>query len=293
VGDDLVALVAGPARGGGRPAHRAVVDVTNAIAVYRRLVGAGLRAQLQYRVSFLLETGAVFIGTVVDFLAILVFFNHVDTIGGWQMPEVALLYGLVSVSFAVAQFLGSGFEEFGEVVRRGTFDQVLVKPRSAFLQIMGTQLPLRRLGRFLQGAMALALALVWLQPDWGAERWLFVGWTILGGVFYCLGLFLVRAAVCFWTVESIEATNILTYGGQEMMSYPLHIYAPPLQRLFIYVIPLAFVNYFPARFLLDKPVLAGGPPLAAFLAVPACAVMLGFGLLAWRAGVRHYQSTGS
>lgn len=261
--------------------------------MYYRLAGAGVRAQLQYKASFLLETVAVFIGTGLDFVAILVFFSRFTHIGGWSMPEVALLYGLVGVSFAVAQFFGSGFEEFEEVVRRGTFDQVLVKPRSAFLQIVGSQMPLRRAGRFLQAALVLGLALHWLEVDWGPDRWLFMACTIVGGALFFLGLFLFKAAVCFFTVQSVEATNVLTYGGQEMAGYPMHIFGPWLRRAFVFVVPLAFVNYFPALYLLDKPSPTGTHHVLAAIAFPLCAIVLTVGWGAWRHGVRHYQSTGS
>jgi len=265
------------------------------VELYVRLVGAGLRGQMQYRTSFLLETVAVFIGTLTDFVAILILFGRFAHIGGWSMPEVALLYGMVAVSFSMAQFVGSGFEEFDDVVRKGTFDQVLVKPLGATFQIVATQLPLRRLGRFLQGAMILVLSLYWLDVGsrWGVGRFLFFGWTLFGGALFFQGLFFLRAATCFWSVESLEVTNMLTYGGHEMASYPMHIFGTWLRRVFIYFVPLAFVNYFPALYLLDKPDPLGGPPVLAFLAVPICAGACLVGFAIWSLGVRHYQSTGS
>lgn len=265
------------------------------LTLYVRFVGAGLRGQMQYKVSFVLETVAVAIGTVCDFLAILIVFGRFDNIGGWTMPEVALLYGMVATSFSVAQFIGSGFEDFEETVRRGTFDQVLIRPRGATFQVIANQLPLRRLGRFAQGVLVLGLALYWLDVAawWGPERWVFLVWSLFGGMLFFQGLFFIRAAVCFWTVESIEAVNLLTYGGHEMASYPMHIFGDWLRRIFTYFIPLAFVDYFPALFLLDKPSPLGTPPYWAWFAVPLCAAMCAVGFACWSAGVRHYQSTGS
>lgn len=261
--------------------------------LYGALASAALRGQMQYRVSFLLETFAVFLGTGIDFVTLLVLFGRVETIGGWTMPEVALLYGLVSVSLGLAQAVGSGFEDFDEMVRRGQFDQVLIRPRGTFVQVLASQVPLRRMGRIAQGLLALGLALYWLDLDWGVGAWLFAAVTLLAGALFFLGLFLFRAALCFVTVESQEATNILTYGGQEMASYPMHIYGTWFRRVFVYLVPLAFVNYFPALVLLGKDNPLGGPPFAPFLAAPACALVFAAGLVAWGAGVRRYQSTGT
>ncbi|MFN2115354.1 MAG: ABC transporter permease [Anaerolineae bacterium] len=277
----------------GAALRRAVSDGRSGAALYVRLAAARTRGQMQYKVSFVLESLATFIGTGLDFVTILVFFTRFDHIGGWTMPEVALLYGLVGVSFALAQFLGAGFEDFEEVIRRGTFDQVLVKPRGAFLQVTGSQFPLRRAGRLLQAGTVLALALWWLEVEWGPGKWAFLGWTVLGGALFFMGLLLLKAAVCFFTVQSVEATNVLTYGGQEMAGYPMHIYGPWLRRAFVFVVPLAFVNYFPAVYLLGKPSPMGDAATYAALAFPLCGVVLLFGIAAWRVGVRHYQSTGS
>ena len=39
--------------------------------------------------------------------------------------------------------------------------------------------------------------------------------TILSGVVFFYALFIFQAAMSFWTVESLEIMNTLTYGGVE------------------------------------------------------------------------------
>src|SRR5205085_2580857 len=119
------------------------------------------------------------------------------------------------------------------------------------------------------------------------------GLAELFGAVIFVAILLLGATLCFWTVESTELTNILTYGGREMLSYPLSIYNQGLQRFFLYVVPLAFCSYIPACYLLGRPLPFGLPAGFAF-AAPL--VALAFALLAgaaWRFGVQHYQSTGS
>jgi len=66
-------------------------------------------------------------------------------------------------------------------------------------------------------------------------------------------LLVLGAVLCFWTIQSIENVNTVTYGGTEIASYPFPIYHELLQRFFTFVVPLAFVSYFPALYLLDRP----------------------------------------
>jgi ABC-2 type transport system permease protein len=78
-----------------------------------------------------------------------------------------------------------------------------------------------------------------------------------------------------------------------MTSYPLNIFGPWLRRMFAFVIPLAFVTYFPGLYLLDKPDPLGFPTAFQLLA-PAVALAFAAATgLAWRTAVRHYRSTGS
>jgi len=57
---------------------------------------------------------------------------------------------------------------------------------------------------------------------------------------------------------------------------------------------MAFINYYPALWLLGKPDPLGSPigPLA-FLAPFICWLMFALGITMWRRGVKHYVSTGS
>jgi ABC-2 type transport system permease protein len=104
---------------------------------------------------------------------------------------------------------------------------------------------------------------------------------------------MVGAGITFWTVESIEAVNIFTYGGSEMMSYPMHIYPNWMVRFFTFIVPAIFLNYYPALYFLDKPNPLSQATMAPFLAPLAGGGMLALGLAFWRFGVRHYQSTGT
>ncbi len=264
--------------------------------LYRRLVGAQIRSQMQYRVSFIFDLVAQFAGTIVDFGAVAVFFTRVPTIGGWSLGEVGLLYGLSSLSFALADMLASGFDYgyFGPtMVRLGGFDQILVRPAHPFVQVLASQFVLRRIGRIMQGALILAIVLPALDVAWTPAKVAFALVTMLGGVLFFMGLFIFGSGVSFWTVESLEAMNIVTYGGQFMTSYPMHIFQGWLRTIFMFVIPMAFVNYYPALWLLDRPDPLGLPTGLAFLSPIVCLIVFGAGVRMWWFGVKHYESTGS
>ncbi|MDW8111201.1 MAG: ABC-2 family transporter protein [Candidatus Bipolaricaulota bacterium] len=262
------------------------------LALYFVLVSAQLRAQMQYKFSFLADFLATFIGMGLEFAGVLVLFRHMPVLGGWTLPEVMLLYGTAEFSFALANMIAEGFDSLSNVIRLGEFDRFLVRPRGVFFQVLASEFSLRRLGRVAQGMLVLGAGLWLLKVEWGLERWLFLGWTVLGGMVFFIGLFVIGATFAFWTIEGLEAINIFTHGGVTMASYPIHIFAEWLRNFFVFVLPLAFVNFYPMLFLLEKPDPFGLPSVMPFLAFPLCSLVLLVGIAFWRVGVRHYQSTG-
>ena len=97
-----------------------------------------IRAQLQYRVSFVLDLIATFLISFLDFLAVLILFHNVPRLAGWSVHEVAFLYGISSIAFALAELLVGHIEQLAHAgLRTGTFDVLLARPRGTLYQVVG------------------------------------------------------------------------------------------------------------------------------------------------------------
>jgi ABC-2 type transport system permease protein len=265
------------------------------LELYCRLISIKIRSQMQYRGSFLLDFLATALVTVLSFLTIALVLQTFDGIGDWDLWEVAFLFGSVEAAFGIMDLFFGGFDppNFGNRVRLGNFDQMLLKPANIYIQVFGSEFILRRLGRVLQAATIFGLALVNLEIAWTPFKLAYLPLMFVSMVAFFGGLFVIGSAITFWTVESIEVVNIFTYGGSEMMSYPMSIYPVWLRSFFTYIIPAIFLNYYPALYILNKPDPLGMPSFAPFLAPFVGGGFLAFGLIFWRFGMMHYQSTGT
>jgi len=150
-----------------------------------------------------------------------------------------------------------------------------------------------RAGRFLQGLIVLMWSAGQMNIQWTLSTSLLLIGAIAGGACLFSGLFVLQAAMCFWTVESIEIMNCATYGGVETAQFPLTIYKPWFRDVFTFVVPLATINYFPAHAIIGIPDRLGSS-LAVQWASPLAGVFfLILCLQVWRIGVKRYTSTGS
>jgi ABC-2 type transport system permease protein len=269
-----------------------VARLLDPLRLYAALSLASLRAQMQYRVSFWMRSAADFAILVTDFAPIYFLVRRFGELEGWSLAELALLYGMVALSWSIVEGALRGFENFGPYLVAGELDRWLLRPRSVVLQVAAYQFEARKLGRILQALVVLAAALVVLRLPAASLAWVALG--VAGGVLCFTGIVILGAASQFWTLgETAELQNMLTYGGSAALSYPVSIYAAWFRRVLTYGVPLAFVNYFPALAALGRTEAAGWPAWLPGLSPLVCAGVLGLSLLAFGAGLRRYESTGS
>ena len=158
-----VALVAGRACGDGpcraTGGGAGWLSFDRRLGVWRRLVGARIRADWQYRTSFLLFLLSQTLVAGLDLLVIAAIFAQVDTLAGWSGVEVALLYGLAGSAFGLADLLISQVELASWHIKAGTFDLFLLRPVPTLLHLSASEFALRRIGRIVQPLVVLVVAL--------------------------------------------------------------------------------------------------------------------------------------
>ncbi|NXY99530.1 ABC-2 family transporter protein [Streptomyces sp. BR123] len=260
---------------------------------YRLIVAMWVRSTMAYRASFVLSTVGNAAITLLDFVAIFLMFSHVDALGGFTLPEIALLYGASSASLGLADLLLGTLERIGLRIRDGSLDTMLVRPVPVLAQAAADRFALRRLGRVVQGLGVMGWAVAVLDVEWTLAKVLLLPVMVVAGAVIFGAVMVAGAAFQFVAGDAAEVQNSFTYGGTTMLQYPPTIFAKDLLRGVTFLVPLAFVNWLPALYVLGRPDPLGLPGWLAFMSpVVAFAVSVPASL-AWRAGLRAYRSTGS
>lgn len=262
--------------------------IKKALRLYGHYISINVRSMMQYKSSFVLTTIGHFLMSFNVFLGIYFMFRRFHTVRGFTYPEVLLCFSIVILEFAIAEMYARGFDSFSGLVRRGGFDRVLLRPRNEILQVLGDKFELTRVGRMLQAVVMFVYGVMMSGVSWNIFKIMAVFFMVVGGVAVFTGLFILYAAICFFTLEGLEVFNILTDGAREFGKYPIGIYGKKVLMITTFVIPYALVQYYPLLYILDKSACMFYvflPLLALLFLVPCC--------LFWRCGVRHYKSSGS
>ncbi|WP_051870103.1 ABC transporter permease, partial [Streptomyces resistomycificus] len=206
--------------------------VVDGLRAYRMITAMWIRSTMAYRASFLMTTFGNFVATALDFVAVLLMFSRVDELGG------CLLY---------------------------TLDTLMVRPAPVLAQMAADQFGLRRLGRVTQGVLVLGYALATVDIDWTWAKVLLMPVMLVSGAAIFCAVFVAGASFQFVAQDAAEVQNAFTYGGTTLLQYPPTLFATELVRGVTFVLPLAFVNWVPATYVLGMPLPLGLPGWAAFL----------------------------
>lgn len=258
------------------------------IKLYIKYASVCTQSIMQYKLSFLLMITARFILAFCEFIAIKFLFLGVEQIKGYTYGDVLLCFSVIQMSFTLAELFGNGFKVFSGMVREGEFDRMMVRPCSLILQVIGSRFEVGRTGPLLTAVITLVLGIRHSQITWNIMTVWTITAMIMGGMFLFIGLFMLEASFCFFSIEDTSVINVLTYGAKTHGKYPIDIYGKGIVQFCTYVIPYTLVQYYPLQFLLGKTnnwYLAFCPlGIVAFLLI--CYFI-------WRFGVRNYKSCGS
>lgn len=259
---------------------------------YLAVLRSRVKAQQVYRLSFATEVFSAFLIGLVEFAEVWVIFHNVGTLGGLDTDAALLLFGLSNTSFALAQVLVGHLDSLPAMIRMGTLDAYHLRPQPLLLQLITSDISLRRLARAAVAVVVLGVGLWRNEIDWGIAPVTLIVITLISGIALFCGLFVCAAGLQFFLIDGAELTNSFTYGGSFAAMQPASVFPAPLKLLFGFAIPVAFTAYVPTIALLDLP----GPPLlpawSAWLTPVAAAWVWLLAFAAWRIGTRHYQGGG-
>ena len=263
------------------------------VKLYLRSMAMLIRSQLQYPASFFMQTLAQLVMEGGEFMAVILIVDRFDRLNQWTAGNLFFFFGLMSVTFYLTECFGRGITgAFPGMVRSGQLDTLLLRPRGIVTQVLCSAVDPRRITCIAVGTAALVIGSRMSPVCWTAGKAALLAESVMFGCMLILGLFMIEAVFCIYSVKSVELVNAITYGGRSACEYPVDIYPRPLRLLFTAVAPFALVLPVPAAYILDKP-LFGWPGWVAFLTPFSGAAVFLIMYAVFQKAMRHYRSTGS
>ena len=256
--------------------------------VYLKQLELHLKSLLEYKASFI----ASFLSQIIVFFSyyfiILALFTKFDNIKGFTLYEVLLCFSVIQFGFAFNESFARGLDKFDNLIIQGEFDRILLRPKNIILQVAGYDADFAKISRLIQALIVLVIALINLDINWTYLKVLTLLLMLLSAIAVFFSIFLLAASYCFITVQGLEVRNVFTAGGKHMAQYPIGVFKKGFVYFFTFIIPYAFVNYYPLLYFLGK---SNNPfyifsPLLVFIYLIPCFII-------FYKGTKKYASSGS
>lgn len=253
-----------------------------------------VHARMQYRVDTIVATLAVFVRESTNIIVIYLALLKFDKINGWNVNEMLFLFSILFLTYALVVSLFADLRDFSCMIREGRFDRLVVRPRGLLCQLILNNADLMAsAGHGTLGICLFLFSAGRVGIQWDLVTILYYVGAIIGGVLIQGGMFIFFSALSFYFVETNSIREIFYWNMRKFAGYPISIYSKLIQGLMIYVVPFAFVNYFPAQYLLRKEDMANYNEMYMYMAPVVGVVIYIAAYVFWRISVKRYKSTGN
>ena len=256
--------------------------------LYVKSLSMHLKSMLEYKASFIIAFLSQIIVFFSYYFIILALFDKFDNIKGFTLYEVLLCFSIIQFGYAFCETFARGIDKFDRLIITGDFDRLLLRPKNIIVQVLSSDADFIKISRLIQALIVMVIALVNLHVTITPLKVITLILMIISAVVIFFGIFLLAASYCFITIQGLEVRNVFTDGGKHMAQYPIGVFKKGFVLFFTFVIPYAFVNYYPLLYFIGKSnnALYAFSPLIVFIYLIPC-------FLAFKLGMKKYQSVGS
>ena len=256
--------------------------------IYLESLAMHLKGELEYRVNFILSFLSQILVFFTYYFIILALFTKFNNIKGFTLYEVLLCFSIIQFGYAFNEVFARGVDRFDDLIIRGDFDRLLLRPKNIILQVLCSNSDFVKTSRIIQSLIIMIVALAHLNIEWNILKVITLILMLISSCVIFFGIFLAAAAYCFFTVQGLEVRNVFTDGGKHMAQYPIGVFKKGFVYFFTFIIPYAFVNYYPLLFFIGKSdnILYAFSPILVILYLIPCILLFYFGM-------KRYSSVGS
>jgi ABC-2 type transport system permease protein len=254
----------------------------------RNYLSLHLKTSLEYRSSFIMTIISQSIAMLVELFTVITLFKKFRLLDEYNTYELLLGFSVLWLGFSLAEMFGRGYDNFSKIIVNGNFDILLVRPRSIYIQIFGSDLCYEKIGRVITTLCILIYSAIKITVGFDILKLLLLIFMVLGSTIVALSVFIIGASFTFITIQGLEVINIFTNGTRQLGQYPMGIYKKWIRIFFSIVIPITLVNYYPLEYL------AGRTTNVMYVFMPLYSiVILIISIMIFNLGMKKYQSTGS
>lgn len=224
---------------------------------------------------------------ITGFVGILLIARTLGGLGGWNLYELCILFGMAMIPEALGQLFFDSVWNIGSRIRGGQMDMFMVRPIPILYQLLLSWCFFPGILNFLSGLAIVLYGAVQIGVPFTVGKLLFLIEFSVCGTILNSSIYLCFNSLNFWLVQGEEISDLIQTFRQ-FAKYPLTAFPTVVKFCMTCIIPFGFTAYYPTLYLIGK----GGRMIPLILPL-VTAIVATVGLRIWSAGIRGYNSTGT
>lgn len=258
------------------------------INIYFKIIAQDIKSKMSYRSDFIISTVGMVATNIAGFIAFLIMFGKFPSINGWGYYEILFLYGFSFISITPTQCLLDNNWSLRRYVYDGDFVKYCFRPINLWFYYVSEVFDVKGLGQLVFGFVTLIYA--WIKLSLPVTFLLIIETIIalITASLFMMALQNAAAASCFWIQNSFWLLDI-SLKMKDYAKYPVTIFNDVFKFIFTFILPVAFMAYYPSLAILrpdDVPLLTWLSPVIGILAFYASYKL-------WMKGASKYDGSGS
>lgn len=244
---------------------------------------------MMYKLDFWLGVIPLVLTQVIQLFFINIVFLNVESIKGWNINQVLLLYSFFIISSGLENVIFYSLTQLKTYIFQGILDTVLIKPINEIFYIIIQEFNYYAIGQVFFGVIMLIYAINSLNLTVTIKSVFLIIYFILIATIILAAITLTSVSFFLITEGTFSPLNIVI-SLQQFLKYPITIFNKSIQCILTFIIPLAFVSFIPATYLLNKDVSAFK---ICFLELIVACVISCIGIFIFYTGIKKYKGVGN
>lgn len=256
--------------------------------IYRKILIQDLKSKMSYRADFVISNIGMIVSNLVGFVTFYILFQNFPSINGWTMYEMLFLYGFSLIALTPVQCFFDNNWNLRYAVKTGDFIKYCFRPINIFFYYISEVFDVKGLGQLVFGLGTLVYAWSHLAIPVTAATIAQTVLFLLAASLFMIAIMNFAAATCFW-IQNSGYIMVIMFRFKDFAKYPASIFNSVFRIVFTFVIPIAFIAYYPALVVLRP----ASVPLLSWLSPLIGLAFFYLSYRFWLLGARKYDGTGS
>lgn len=256
--------------------------------IYFKILAQALKSKMSYRADFIISMVGIVFTNIAGFFSFWVIFKNFPEICGWDYKEMLFLYGFSLIALTPVQCLFDNNWQLRGHVYSGDFIKYCFKPINIFFYFISEDFDTKGLGQLAFGVATLAYAWTALQIDFTFLVCVKLLIGLISASLFMIAILNISAAFCFYIIRA-GFVMILMAKFKDFARYPITIFNGAFRIIFTFVIPIAFMAYYPSL-----EFIGGKEPVFLTYFTPVYGIIFFYvSYKIWMLGAGKYSGTGS